>query len=256
MCGHHASKLTECRGVAVQRGHFAYRGIDILAEQKNTSTPPVAFMNRMCRFDGDLEYADILVGHTKAQSLRMMQPGCSKIKIQRNTRRYPNIRTANRIAAWLYAHLRSTVHAACIEDAHEEIHIYLQIMSLESFDAARMESKRIVGGQDVQFKASEILERSIDGTLVPTVIGLLFRDLDLRSDLSQLIREVYRKLDPEPAKNILKKAVSYLQLRNLLLHSRSEISERTSRHDMQEKRPDQADIPSDHAVQRRNLPID
>lgn len=173
----------------------------------------------MLHFDDDIEFTDILYSTIK---LNPLAEGATSLFQNQSTDKHPNISRyslcdENRLQ--IVRHLKSTVYAAYIKDAYEEITIYLRGITLEAYKNASVTPERIIGEHKINMSAVEILSGITDGTLAQTVINNMFQSLENERSTIGLIKKTCTKLGLSVDQKIIEDAVYYLEIRHKLVHT-------------------------------------
>lgn len=175
------------------------------------------FMNRAARFDGDVEFVDV-VALAAAKGALSLNP--KKLFDQISTTRHPRLaaqKVSPRNVELVVRHLKATVHAAYIKDIYEDMSAYFAEV-LRAAAANGLDPGRLVGEHKFNVDANEILKCGSWDAILAMVTRDLFRKLENEKSTKVLLEKIDAKLDLKADTKVIQAALPYLEVRHLLVH--------------------------------------
>lgn len=176
------------------------------------------FINRMSRFNTDLEFIDLLSksiengGYSNEEELF---PGAGD-------KRYPHLshyKIGNPNRCEVVNHLKHTLYAAYIKDLYEEFSMYLRGIMKEVYNNAKVTPERLSGEHTVKLTSVEILRHLQIGDLTDVVIDSIFQSLERERSTIHLIKKFHDKIRIDPDQTAVDEAIYYLEIRHKLVHT-------------------------------------
>ncbi|TLM98675.1 MAG: hypothetical protein FDZ75_01820 [Actinobacteria bacterium] len=174
-------------------------------------------MNRAARFDGDIEFVDVVYAAVRAGDLTCTNEVLfARIDPSLHPRLAAQKPTDdNRVH--VAAHLRKSVWASYIKDLYEDFSEYLAEIVRASRGGFRPE--RITGSHTVSVDAREILDCGSWDGVVELVTDSVFRRLSGLSNTKRIVQALSDLLGLEIDAGLVEAAQPYVELRHLLVHT-------------------------------------
>lgn len=115
-------------------------------------------------------------------------------------------------------HLQNTLFVSYIKELYEEVLIYCEY-ALGCAALTSPEANRLVGEQNVNFLANDILSKSSKEEIISMVISKIFRGIENKRDTLLLISAINDRLNLGIAKDLIQNAMPYLEARHKFVHS-------------------------------------
>lgn len=184
----------------------------------------VRFLNRAARFDGDVEFADVIAAAARDGALSTDK---SKLFDHVDKKKHPRlaaqtVNAGNRRT--VVYHLKSTVHAAYIKEIYEDMSAYFADV-LRAAAANGLDPGRLVGEHKFSVDANEILKCGSWDAIVAMVTRDLFRKLENEKSTKALLEKIDAKLDLKADAKIIQTALPYLEIRHLLVHQDGKVDD-------------------------------
>jgi len=116
-------------------------------------------------------------------------------------------------------HLRKSIYVSYIKDVYEETIQYFHDLLQEAVSKIKLDPTRIVGNHHENIDLVEILEHFYADDLTDFIVNKIYRKIENQQDTLNTIDQVIRKLGITLEENIKEEAVSYLQIRHILVHA-------------------------------------
>lgn len=184
----------------------------------------VRFLNRAARFDGDVEFVDVIAAAVRTGVLTGA-PG--KLYDNVDAKKHPRLsaQKANPTNRGLVvAHLKTTVHAAYIKEMYEDMSAYFADV-LRAAAANGLDPGRLVGEHKFNVDANEILRCGSWDAIIAMVTRSLFRRLEDERSTMKLLEKIDAKLDLKVDPKAIQAALPYLEIRHLLVHRDGEVDD-------------------------------
>lgn len=115
-------------------------------------------------------------------------------------------------------HLHKTILSAFIKDMYEEVIEYMTYL-LKEAAINGADVNRLVGETRVTFEGNEILMQKRREDIVQLVVSQIVRSIDQKKEKLGVIQKTNNKLGLNVSAKTLNKAMPYLLLRHILVHS-------------------------------------
>jgi len=178
----------------------------------------VKFLNRAARYDGDIEFVDVIYSAVLANHLTPEGgvPLFTGIDVSRHPRlasQKPSSDNRRHVAG----HLRRSVYASYIKDLYEDFAEYL----MEIISVARKGSKPtdIAREHKVTLEAGEILDCGSMEDVLDLVAASFFDRLEQMSNTKRILLLLNEGLGLDLDTSLLAAAQPYVELRHLLVHA-------------------------------------
>jgi hypothetical protein len=183
------------------------------------------FLNRAAHFDADLEVVDIV---KRANDREMLHsPGCQFLFDDVSQTNHPTLATRHSSSKGRQIainHLRATVYASYIKDLYEDAMAYFsELLNVAARNG--IDPKRFVGEHKLEFDAVELLGAKSWGAVVRLVSDKLFRALENTRDTKKVVEKMNSKLGLCADRAKIRKALPYLMMRHVLVHSDGVVDE-------------------------------
>jgi len=184
----------------------------------------VRFLNRAARFDGDVEFVDVIAAAARAG---VLSAGKGTLFDHVDRKKHPRLaaQTASpnnrKIVVF---HLKATVHAAYIKDIYEDMSAYFAEV-LRAAAANGLDPGRLIGEHKFSVDVNEILKCGSWDALVAMVTRDLFRKLENEKSTKGLLEKIDAKLDLKVDPKVIAAALPYLEIRHLLVHRDGEVDD-------------------------------
>ena len=184
----------------------------------------MSFKNKMLHFQDDVEIIDIFYKEVKEKTWKNKGALFDTFdeKRHKNISRY---RLCNDNRNLIVTHLRATLYAAYVKELYEEMTAYLKNIILESYCNAMRDPGRIVGEHSFNMSAIEILKAVRTGNIEKVIIDNIFQSLESERSTISLIKKVCKKIGIEVDKELIDRAVFYLDIRHKLVHTDGRVDE-------------------------------
>lgn len=172
------------------------------------------FKSRLDYFRTDTEIVEILVLNKE------LLKGTETIFKGVNQNEYPllsNRTNSSNSRDLVVQHLRKTVYVALIKDMYEEVTEYLRYILREG--AMNGGNVDRVGEHNVAMPANQILAKRDKKEIVQLIISQIFQQLEGKRSTINLITDIKNKLGLTIDKKLIEKALPYLEIRHILVHS-------------------------------------
>lgn len=178
----------------------------------------IKFLNRAARYDGDIEFVDVIYAAVLSDHLTPDDgvPLFTGVDAGRHPRLAGQKPTSdNRVH--VAGHLRRSVYASYIKDLYEDFAEYL----MEIISVARKGSKPtdISRGHKVTLEAGEILDCDSLEEVLELVTGSFFDRLEQMSNTKRILQLLDDGLGLDLDAGLLAAAQPYVELRHLLVHA-------------------------------------
>lgn len=173
------------------------------------------FKSRLDYFLTDKEFVNILVLN------RELLKGEDTIFRQVDSAKHPLLsnRTNNANSRKLVVnHLRRTIYVAFIKDMYEEVTEYMRYI-LQEGAMNGADTDRLVGDHPVKMNANDILAMGTKKEIVQAIMRQIFQQLESQRSTIDLISQIEKKLDLSINEQLIKKALLFLEIRHILVHS-------------------------------------
>ncbi|CAL1519388.1 hypothetical protein [Chitinophaga sp. MM2321] len=179
----------------------------------------VKFLNKSAHLDADLELVDVIKSAVKKN--RLNSPGTKllfddadktrhkKLSARRNSDHSRNI-AAN--------HLAGTIREAFIKSMYEATTNYFQDI-LKAATKKGLDTDRLIGEHLITFTSKELIALGNFSKIVDRISSQIFRQLENEKNTKSLIIKMSKKLGLKIPENVIDKALPYLEMRHLLVHS-------------------------------------
>jgi len=115
-------------------------------------------------------------------------------------------------------HLQHTVYVSFIKDLYEEVTEYIRyILKEAALNGA--ETNRLIGEHNINMKANDILSKGTKKDIVEYIMNSIFQQLENERSTLELIKKIKNKLGLTISQNLIDKALPFLELRHVLVHS-------------------------------------
>lgn len=182
------------------------------------------FMNRAARFDGDVEFVDIVALAARGGDL---SGRAGKLFDKIDAKRHPRLaaqKVSPKNIELVVRHLKATVHAGYIKDIYEDMSAYFADV-LRAAAANGLDPGRLVGEHKFNVDANEILKCGSWDAIVAMVTRSLFRKLEDERSTMKLLEKIDAKLDLKVDPKVIVAALPYLEVRHLLVHRDGEVDD-------------------------------
>ncbi len=176
------------------------------------------FLNRAARYDGDIEFVDVIYSAVKKGDLA--PTGAEALFAHVEPNRHPRL-SAQKVTDdnrnHVAAHLRKSVWSSYIKDLYEDFSEYLVEIVRASRDGFTPD--RIIGTHKLTVDVRDLLEcGSWDGVL-ELVTDSVFDRLDGMSNTRRIVQSLSDLLGLELDGELASAAQPYVELRHLLVHA-------------------------------------
>ena len=168
------------------------------------------------KFFIDCEFAEYIA---KNNSLLRINSGGGFL-IKRKSQ-YPNLSKVlnGKQRSDIANHLVQTIYSSFIKDLYEELYLYLKGILFEIAIFKHWDAERLIGDNNVDVKAQEIIKVSTYDDVVNIVIEKIFRSLEEERRTIKLLNKIKNKLGIIIPNSIVESAMPYLDLRHVLTHN-------------------------------------
>lgn len=179
----------------------------------------VRFLNRAARFDGDLEFADVIERSAKGG---LLTPEDNKTLFAHvDEVHHPRLfkqKASDHNRMLVSAHLRKTVRVSYVKDIYEDLSAYLTDIVM---CAARrgFSPEQLIGEHKITVEANDLLKAGSWENVLRLVAESLFRKLEGMRSTRKLIDSLDKKLGLGLDQDLVSNALPYLELRHLLVHA-------------------------------------
>lgn len=173
------------------------------------------FKNRLVRFREDCEFAEAVVLNReclKGDEALIKKITKGKFPMLYYRQNNPNGRTS------VAKHLRNTTFVAFIKEIYEEVAEYFRYI-LKQGALNGVEIGRLVGNNEINLKANEILSKTNMDEVVDLIMKRLFRQLENERSTTKLIAQINNKLGLSIEQHIINNALPYLEARHIFVHA-------------------------------------
>lgn len=184
----------------------------------------VRFLNRAARFDGDVEFVDV-VALANRDGVLSAKAGMLFDRV--STTKHPRLaaqKVSRRNREIVVSHLKATVHAAYVKDIYEDMSAYFAEV-LRAAAANGLDPGRLVGEHKFNVDANEILKCGSWEAIVAMVTRDLFRKLENEKSTKVLLDKIDAKLNLNVDPTVIAAALPYLEIRHLLVHRDGEVDD-------------------------------
>lgn len=115
-------------------------------------------------------------------------------------------------------HLRNTLFVSIIKDLYEEVLMYCAYATDCAAQTSPM-ANRLVGDQNFNFTANEILSMPDRKSIVSLVISKVFRGLENKKDTLLLVSALNDRLNLGVSQDTISNALPYLEARHKFIHA-------------------------------------
>lgn len=173
------------------------------------------FQNRLDWFDDDIEFADIITKNTiLLKDDAVIFKGVSQESYPSLSRRSNNDKSRKLVAK----HLKKTVYVSYIKEIYEEVSEYLKYI-LCCGARSRVDYPRLIGGENLNIDANTLLSAGSYAKVQDIVMSKVFQLLDSKRSTLNTINGVITRLKLDINPNLVSDAVTYLEIRHILVHS-------------------------------------
>lgn len=173
------------------------------------------FKDRLEYFRTDNEMVEILVLNKellKGEDIIFRQVDVAKHPLLSNRTNNANSR------GLVVNHLRKTIYVAFFKDMYEEVTEYMRYILKEgAMNGAN--TGRLVGEHKVNMNANDILAMGTKKEIVQAIMRQIFQQLESQRSTIDLISQIEKKLDLSINEQLIKKALLFLEIRHILVHS-------------------------------------
>ena len=186
----------------------------------------VRFLNRVAHFDADVELVDVVKINIARGA--MHSSGSSSLFEGIDSKQHPRLaaRTSsshNRQIA--LNHLKATLCASFLKDIYEDVTLYMQAI-LQSAARHGLDPNRLIGEHKVTFDGNDLLSAGGWPAVVRLVAESVFRRLESQRSTKDLLEKMNAKLNLGIRQATIGRALPYLEIRHLLVHSDGVADER------------------------------
>ncbi|WP_429192961.1 hypothetical protein [Aeromonas salmonicida] len=184
-----------------------------------------SFESKLNYFDDDVELIDVLRLHviagdlTDAQSNHVLHKVCT-IKHKHLSRRQ-NSEGSRKL---VINHLRSTLYSSYIKDVYEEVTEYLRTILKQAAEKG-FDAGRLIGEHGFKINAKTVLEAGSWEHVAETITDSIFQALESERSTLELIDKIAKKLALNIDAELIEKALPFLEVRHLLVHSDGKASD-------------------------------
>lgn len=178
----------------------------------------VKFLNREAHLEADLELIDVM---SIASNEGLISSDINKlfdtIDHQKHTRLAKRT-VSNYSREIAFSNLKTTFYAAYIKEIYENVASYCTELIA---GAARngLSPERIIGQHKLSIQAKDLLRLEDMNAVIDLIAASLFRDIEAERSTIKTLKSVASKLDLDVDDDIMKKALTYLDIRHVLVHS-------------------------------------
>lgn len=178
-----------------------------------------AFEQKIHRFNEDIELIDVL--RTGIMEGDLTDEDSGNILKHVDQQRHPTLyrrKNSDNSRKLAIHHLRATIYSSYVKDVYEELTQYLRVI-LEKASLAGLNSARIVGEHAFKVEAKTMLALGNWEQVCRMVADSVFQSLEAEKSTLKLIEKISTKLDLQIQEETIKKALPYLEVRHLLVHT-------------------------------------
>lgn len=173
------------------------------------------FLDRLRYFRTDNEIVEVIVSNKellKGDEYIFLNVSDEKHPILSKRQNNPNSRSL------IVNHLRKTIYVAFIKDMYEEVTEYLRYV-LKEAALNGVNPDRLIGEHNVNLKANQIISKSNKKEIISMIMEQVFQQLENERSTITLISKINSKLGLGIPKEIIEKAIPYLEIRHIFVHS-------------------------------------
>jgi len=176
------------------------------------------FLNRAARFDGDVEFVDVVAVATKKGKLtpKSGSPLFDHLVDVKHPRLSKQTATDHN-RGLVVTHLKRTVHSAFMKDIYEDTLEYLASL-LAAAARNGLSPDRLVGDHRLSVEANDLLRCGGWDAVVELVTRSVFRRLEDERSTKKLLEGIDAKLKLGIDKTVVAAALPFLEIRHLLVH--------------------------------------
>lgn len=184
------------------------------------------FFSRAVYLDGDIEMVDVL--KVSIHKGLLNTSGKKYLFDEVDSKRHPRLAARQNTTGsrtLVANHLNSTLCEAFIKNIYEDLVQYFsEILSAAVKNG--LDPNRLIGEHKVSFEANDILSAGNWQNVVEMVSMSVFRKLENERSTKQLIQKMNTKLNLNVKQTTIEKALPYLEIRHLLVHSEGKADEK------------------------------
>lgn len=184
-----------------------------------------AFEQKLHYFDDDIELIDVLRLNVIAGELT--ENGAQGLLKKVDSKKHAHLsrrKNSEGSRKLVINHLRSTLYSAYIKDIYEEVTDYLRTI-LEQAAESGFDSGRIIGEHGFKIDAKEVLRSGDWESITEMIADSVFQALESERSTLKLLEKIANKLSLNIDKDLINKALPYLEVRHLLVHSDGKASD-------------------------------
>lgn len=176
------------------------------------------FMNRAAHFDADIEMLDVIKRASERGALSVKSGVLFDDLHPQLHPRLASRQKGPQSRGLVVAHLRNTLYASYIKDLYEDAMAYFSDV-LNAAARHGLDPSRLVGEQNLNFSANDLLQSGSWNSVVRMVSDSIFRSLENERKTRKLLEKIDSKLNLGVDKTKIDAAMPYFEMRHLLVHS-------------------------------------